>query len=210
MKLTLINTKKGSRKIFSFLLLILTFFASANCQESQSKSEKELLKAKELARQFDSTGVLLIRLSSKSEAINKLKAINPQQAKKVKEEVNKENTEIIKAFSENYTLTPVYYFFSEHSSNISEKNFKGFVLNNKLQPELDFTGVKKTILIGEFGTLDVDKLGINALYLMDSNFETLKKPFPYYVRTLKPIFFLKRNKNKTVANLNSVLLQFSK
>ena len=142
------------------------------------------------------TGVLIVRLKSKQNAINALlKTGRTKKARELKEEIDHYNKKVIKSFKNHYTFSKVYFFYSKHTQSVKEKKFDSIFLNEKLEedssitlnPESDF------YMIGDFDNVrtltdegeysNQSSLISEAFVIKDSDFDQMPRPFPLFVRT---------------------------
>ncbi|MBM3404237.1 MAG: PorT family protein [Bacteroidetes bacterium] len=136
------------------------------------------------------------------------------QAEQIRMEQDLENKKIISAFQKHFDFCKVLFFYSPHSRDVKEKRVDGIFLDGKLQvgPSIR-VDTSKPIFIAEFGAIEPDTIkffsgyryetarnwGIPrirsyyspsadfdfyALVIMDDQFVQLKRPFPYYTRTI--------------------------
>ena len=181
-------------------------------------------------------GVLLVRLKTKKPSIDALrKAGKTKMADQLQMEQEDLNKEIIREFRSEFKFCPTYFFFSEYSPQVRDKRFDKVVfLNSLLQPDsnIKFTGQK--FLTAEFGNVEQDtakfsagqydindangyqkknaqygssNMGFGALVIRSDQFIQLKKPFPYYARTLASVAF-RRTTKQVVKLMNKQLTKF--
>lgn len=208
MKLILAILKPIRSKGFLALFPFILFCLFAKAQYYTQYPSKEYLKAQKLADSMKMDGAILVRLKSKQKQIEQLAMYNLSKANEVKRSQLLENRKIVKAFREEFDFCPIYFFYSHHSLQVKDGELNNVFLSDSLTIDSSITIKENKVFIAEFGSLDSDKLGINALYLMDENFNYLQKPFPYYVRTFKTLFFLKKSKSEVVSELNTELSTF--
>lgn len=153
-------------------------------------------------------GALLVRLQTKNKSISALrKNGNDKLADKIETEQKSRNMEIVSAFKAGFNFCPVYFFFSDDSQNIRERQFDKVVfLSKSLLPDTTIKFTKDHFLTAEFGTTDGDT-SFGALIIKSDQLIQLKRPFPYYVRTFGSLP-IKRSAYKTVKKMNKKLHQF--
>ena len=145
--------------------------------------------------------VVLVRLKTSKNKINALREIKRfNEADEVKAKQRKMNLEIIEAFKKEFDFCPVYFFYSNCSDEIINKNFKGCILNEKLLTDTSFNTIIKDFIIAEFDV--TENFGIKGLLVKDCNFIQMKKPFPYLTRSFE-MFFIKLKKEDVVRTLNN-------
>ena len=143
---------------------------------------------------------IIVRLQTNEHMINYYRQKgNHQVANEEKIKQREKNTEIIKTFTEDWDFCPVYFFYSNYSEEIINKNFTHVFKNNE-DYNLSYQEkqkLKNDFIIMYFGQTQ-GKLKFDALVLNDSKIQQLKKPYPKFVRTYKGLGFLKRNTKKIV------------
>jgi hypothetical protein len=212
------------KKLFIIILLISTFIA-------QSQTTPDII-FKNLKK-----GAVLVRLKTNANTINALKGKNDELMNRIISKRDKQNKEIIEAFEKNFTLCKVYYFYSNKSKDIANKNFKGNLLNADLQPAgnlpvltdnyviMEFSYImqntESTWSYSEWGVKDgkvqmIDyysggnEKGPDALIVLMPDFRLMPDKYPYFVRTYKDLLFLERSKAKTVVRMQNKIKQYLK
>jgi hypothetical protein len=206
------------KQIFLILFLLLT--ACANAQQVAAGQENTVnrinydLLASQQIKDLKQ-GVLMVRLQTKAKSISAMREQgNNDLADKIEKLQNETNKAIIKAFKENFKFCPVYFFFSQYSINILERQFeKVLFLNDSLLPDPNIKLSNTNFLTAEFGAISQDtaqyfdgyyyvhgeegleqetksygssNMGFNALIIKSDKFVQLHKPFPYYARQSNP------------------------
>ncbi len=128
---------------------------------------------------------ILVRLQTNEHIINYHKQKGLRHiANEEKQKLKNKNEEIIKTFTENWEFCPVYFFYSNHAEEITNKNFQHVFKNNEdynLSNE-EKQKLKNDVIIMYFGQTQ-GKLKFDALVLNDSKMQQLKKPYPKFIRT---------------------------
>ncbi|MDB4088020.1 hypothetical protein N9544_00180 [Flavobacteriales bacterium] len=189
-----------NRIIALLVLLSFSFFAQAQRENEASYIAKNQI-------QNLQSGVLLVRLYNKKNVISALEAKGMEKrAEAVKAKQIKVNKEIITSFK-NFKFCEVYFFYSDNSSYILEKEYSKVELFNN-------SGIRKVIelkelkfFVADFGVLKNEnstnsnkdegnttgrtkvkkyKGGTTStnkrcMFLRDSNLKQLNRPFPYTV-----------------------------
>lgn len=185
------------------------------------KKEKEIsyrLHRKEMAKTDISRlkeGALLVRLKTSENKINALrKAGRENKAIKAEAWQRTQNEKIVKAFTEQYTFSPIYFFYSNFSNQVREGDFAGIFLNEKLEIDSTIELKEKTVFTVEYTDIKQDtfvqlshyeleqignfrskwvaryygqsNIGFKAFVVKNQNFEQIAEPFPYYARTNAP------------------------
>lgn len=155
-------------------------------------------------------GTLLVRLRSAEAKTEWLKeAGKKRRAVRTFRRQAKENRKIVEAFRKSFSFCPVMFFYSGSSEKILEKDFRGIFLNDSLLPDSSLIpDTTKKFFIAEFTEPEADtqkyfsgyRLGTDTsgnrqtvktyygapvagyyvLLVRDSDFASLRKPFPYY------------------------------
>jgi hypothetical protein len=138
------------------------------------------------------SSVLLVRLQTKHRVIESYRNSNNEKAaEKTFLKQNKLNQQILDAFDEYFNFCKVYFFFSDQSQNIQNREIDNIVfLDNKLQEDKSIKPELTNFYIAEFGVVS-SETGLQGLMIKDDNFKLLEKPFPYYS---KNPFFASKSK----------------
>lgn len=215
-------------------MLCFSSSALALCQTGETLSGD---KSAEIAKREISklkNGVLLVRLMTKSKSIDALRARGDNYtADKIQQKQNELNTRIVVAFRIEFDFCPVYFFYSDYTQQVKDKQLDNVVfVNDSLQPDSSIRLNNENFLIAEFGTVmqesgkhrdgyyyykdkESDSLARSDYYSAQSEFPALVIRndrfipmrfwlFPYYVRTLAGI----RNEQSAVGIMNKKLLKF--
>ena len=151
-------------------------------------------------------GALLVRIPSTNQHKLKYLIAKGDTMKMLEEieETQKYYENIVEAFNTEWSFCPVYFFWSDKTSEIKKGNlnnvydFRGFLHPlTKQQKEQ----IKNNYLIAYIGETQ-GNLKFNSLILSNPELIQLKKPYPRYVRTYSGLSFLQRELNKTVRILN--------
>jgi hypothetical protein len=231
------------KSIITFLLLVFAI-SIGFAQETESKENKTSFRAQQraLSKERISTlkdGALLVRLFTKKNSIAALKKIGkPEKAEKLEKEQAAYNQRIVSAFKANFNFCPTYFFFSDYSTAIAEKQFdKAVFLNDSLLPDTNIKFNSTKFLTAEFGYVEQDTAKYFSYYSFEPNanidesrvknyyggsdasfaalvihtdkFEQISRPFPYYVRTYRSMCSARRAK-KTVRFMNQNLHSYYK
>ncbi len=135
------------------------------------------------------SGVLLVRLATGK---NKIEALTvrgrAEEADRLKTDLENMNRTIMRAFKNNYNFSRVEFFYSDDSRKVREGRYEGIFLDDNLQPDSSISiRPLVPVYIAEFGSVSKGtggSMSFSALVIMDRQFNTLEKPFPYYARAL--------------------------
>ena len=186
-------TQKVLKTCILFFLFSILLNLPAIAQQSERK-QATLIANKAIKDLKD--GALVVRLKSKSNKISKLEELiaSPdvkessknklrKELKTTIEERNKYNVELVKAMSELYTFSKVYYMYDTHSKALKNGTRSGIFLNENLEEDPKITLRGEHFFVLKTGTTDSESTtGLEALIIMDNQLVDLKRPFPYYVR----------------------------
>jgi len=236
----LLNRRSHMSKYFTALLAFLFAFtvyandAAGSVNKENRKQQK--IRAIEQIRQLKD-GALLVRLHTRENSITALRNSGNDQMAGELESVQREyNRGIVKAFNAEFDFCTVYFFYSNQSESILNKQFDDVVfLNAQLLPDTSVTFEAGTYLTAEFGTTGTDtakhfshysykpgsnpntgrvknyygssKMEISALIIKNEQFVQLLRPFPYYVRIYESLPF-ERSTEKAVRKMNRKLHGF--
>jgi hypothetical protein len=228
------------------LLGLLLLFVSATVLSQEAQPGKKKVSHRKQLRTLSNEqinqlkdGALLIRLITKSNSIVALRKLeNNKLADRLEKKQAEYNLRIINVFKANFTFCPTYFFPSEYSSNVRERQFdKVLFLNENLLADTSIKFDNKNFLTAEFGAIEQDTakhfsnysyirdstgrlekvssysggpdMGFGALIIKSDKFIQLKRPFPYYVRTYDSLP-INRSPNKVVRKMNKKLNKFYK
>ena len=184
------------------LLLILPFSFFAQTQTRQERKEISKNQIENLKE-----GVLLVRLYNKKNVITALENKGmARRAKAVKDKQKSVNKEIMVSFK-SFTFCEVYFFFSDNSSYLLTKDYSKVELFTDSGINKEKILMDSNFFVADFGVLQnenstsSDNDGSNksgrtkvkkykggasftnkrCMFLIDSDLNQLKRPFPYTV-----------------------------
>lgn len=223
--------------------LLLLFISSAGFSQETHTKKKKIRYRKQLNAitkvQINELkdGALLVRLKTKKNSIAALQKIGKNEAaEKLELKQAAYNLNIVTSFKKYFTFCPTYFFYSDYSTNIKEREFdKVLFLNEKLQADSSIKFVYKTFLTADFGTIEQDTVkyfanysmeqdknlgtqkvktynggpdfGFDALIIRNDKFIQLRDPFPYFERTRDPMPN-KRKLEKVIKKINKRFFKF--
>lgn len=184
------------KTLFFFLLIGLNLQAQDLTKVENRKKAMEVAK-KNL--QDLKSGFLLVRLEDKKTEIEYyLKYNNLDEANKIKEKQAKIDEQIRLAFTNHYTMCPVYYFKMSDTRNLLDEKYdmvKVYDAQGQLTSGVDLAS--GNFFIAEFGVANQDevtneeevnggvymeRLALSALVIRQSTMLELRDPFPYFVK----------------------------
>ena len=204
------------------ILIIAIFLLCVNTISAQRfDARKQVIDLKK--------GVLLVRLSTREKPVEDLKNRGKiSAAEQIRSEQEQKNKLIVQAFNKYFKFCDYRFFYSQYSSEILNKNFKFYVFDKDLKPDVNFSLENRNFYIAEFGILQADTNKISrdskifydkdfsaeekavyttntpnkifALKILDNKNYQLRYPFPYYVAGF--------NTNRAVKRMNSKLSSF--
>lgn len=167
-------------------------------------------------------GALLVRLKTNANTISKLKAAgNIDLATQVEREANINNKRLMRAFLQNFTFCPVYFFNSEYSDSVKHKQLEGIFVDTNLIVNPTIVCKADFYLIAERGGIYNSSLGIVKESMANKSVETgtvfkevfiiiknryfiqLHMPFPYFQKGLS-----KKKYGDYVETFNANLTKF--
>ena len=217
--------------LFTFFLLFFGNIAFAQPPQSTNTTEISFRQATPYEHiKALQQGVLLVRLKT---AKNKIDALNKmgktQWAQRIIREQRAENQKLVDAFAKYYTFSPVYFFFSDDSDKILQKQFAGVLYDHKLQPAFENTAFQNKFLVAEIALVAQNPIPVGqqetnaskqsdnqnstfeGLVISDENLKQLSDPFPYYVRSFESLGKkIARSEARMVQKMNQKLIEFSK
>ena len=155
--------------------------------------------------------VLLIRLNTNNHLINYyLSKDNVIQAQIEKEKQNKYNQKIIQAFQDYYSLSLIYFFYSNESNHIKEGILENIFNTEGAQiTQEEIKTIKETnYQIGYFGTTN-GNLKFHAFILNNEKIIQLEAPNTSFIRTYRSFGPFKRKLPKVISILEKKM-NFSK
>ncbi len=184
-----------------------------------------------------SGGALLVRLQTKRASIEALRERgNFNLADRIEEEQRELNQKIVDGFKTDFDFCKTYFFYSHYSIYVKNGQLDSVAfLDKNLEVDTSISVGNNGFLTAEFGKIkqapgkyyddyetiqgegDVTRrkkyygepnMGFRALIIKDDQFVQLRKPFPYYVRTLSSFIFIRRKPHKTIARMNKQLHKF--
>lgn len=216
-----------NQKLKIYTLLMLCFFS---VQVIGQKRVEQKLAADSAIRTLKD-GALLVRLQTRQQTINMLKAKGyPKKAAYFEEKQAKEHQEILEAFK-SYSFSDVYYFYSQHSDSIKSGFTNGYILDSALkpvnvtldkyyiaaignlpnkfetEPSTQAKNKQKSETAKEKKYTGGKRLDVKSMYIMDKNFIPLAKPFPIYQR-YHPIILTTLTHQEVVSKLDEKFVKF--
>jgi hypothetical protein len=145
------------------------------------------------------SGALLVRLKTNANTIKRLKAAgNMDLATQVERETRLNNKLMIRAYRNEFTFCPVYFFTSDYSDSVKHKSLTGIFVDSNLVIDPTITCRVSFFLVAEQGSIYESSIGfVNesqaskaiergasskevSVVVKNSYFIQLHKPFPYY------------------------------
>lgn len=220
------------------LVFISSILNAQSMPYSRKRVKKKQLKALSVMQINQlQNGALLVRLHTKAPSIDALrKQGNENKANKIERKQKEFNLAVRQAFLNHFDFCPTYFFYSEQSVAVRNKQFENVdFLNDSLQPDKSIIFSSSSFLTAEFGAIEQDTntyfkdyhyvagaeglerrtsyyggptMGFGALVIKSDIFIQLCKPFPYYVRTFDS-FIVKRRPKTVVKKMNKKLRKYN-
>lgn len=185
----------------AILFSALSGTGSLLAQSSQGIADSNILAMKE--------GVLLVRLVRHTAKIEQLKKMKQDdQAAKIEQEDAKKNKKLQQAFADNFDFCPVYFFYSDHSLNVKNKEFEDHIMAvDESSVDLDKIA-SGPIYAAEYGFIknDAGTERARGIRIMDDQLDQLAYPFPYGV--IADYVLWKRSESSLVRSINNRLHNF--
>lgn len=198
-------------------LIFLLFQGIGIAQENTSQRKSPKRSKTQTARQQINDlhdGVLLVRLQTRKNTIEALrKNGREKEALQAEQEQAQLNKTIVKAVRQNFDFCPVYFFYSDYTPQVIQKQLDQVVfLNDSLQPDPAIEVTASKFFTAEYGPIGQDTTsryshtsytpggdwsmkkeenyygGTSSTYttfsIKSDQMIRLHKPFPYYAKTL--------------------------
>lgn len=192
------------RNIFFTILIGLIGLLGFVQLNPEEKAKREIIDLRE--------GTLLVRLHTDEAVISKMKQFHKDKERKYKiQEIYERNLEQYKALSAGYDFSNVVFFFGKDSDKIKNREFENIFLNDELKIETTIKiDASKPIFILDVGDIYFDHMSGHqeGLVVMNSKFEQLQKPFPFYVRKRSGLAIIRRTDLDVALILNKNLEKF--
>lgn len=183
------------------ILLALTFLFILSPIISVAQKPREKARANIVMLK---NGALFVRLRTSELKINALKSKGMlKEAEEIRVAQENTNKSIIAAFKANFKFCPVYFFYSNYSTQIKEGNYKGLIMDVNMQVDSSFSS--NNYLIGEFDESETTQL--DAFIIKDKNYEQLRKPFPFFIKQTETLV-VTRSYDKIVYILSKRLFEY--
>ncbi len=194
---------------FFSLIVSIGFAQDTNTSSKDLKRKNLKSTAREQIKMLHDGGVLLVRLSTKKNAIEALRSQGKkEQADQMQKNQDILNKAIIKGFKAEYKFSPVYFFYSDYSKNVSNNELNAVpFLGEDLMPDKSIQVTQSKFLTAEFSSLNAESMDGTALIIMNEKFEKLKRPFPFYVTERKGTP-LEKGPGKVVGKMEKKLNKF--
>jgi len=184
-------TGSVQKKWFPILFIILLFPLLTQAQVIKGKKNQAI--ARQAINDLQNNGALVLRLKTKRNKIEKLNELlaRPDLEEKDKKKLMKElkttieerdkyNYEITKAFNTYYKFSAFYFMHDTSSVALKNGEKSGFLLDKDLNIDPNITITQDSFFVAYTGSLNASNM--EALIIMNSRFEVLPSPFPYYIR----------------------------
>jgi len=183
----MISVQRLLAAIFLSLIGSIGFAQETNTSSKDLKRKNLKSTSREQIKMLHDGGVLLVRLSTKKNAIEALRGLGKnEQANQMQKNQDVLNKGIIRAFKVEYKFSPVYFFYSDYSKNVSNNELNAVpFLGEDLMPDKSIQVTQSKFLTAEFSSFNSVESDGTALLIMNEKFEKLKRPFPFYVTERK-------------------------
>lgn len=174
----------------SLFMLFITFpaFSQAAAEISPERRGSRAINALK-------EGVLIIRLESNHNKIKKMEELAgskevdsttrrrlQRQAAEEREITKRNNMKLTYAFFHHYRFSDVLFMYDKNARELKSGTQSGIFLNKDLEPASEINLEGRPFLILYTGIADQSSTtGVESYLVMDQDFKTLEKPFPYYL-----------------------------
>ncbi|MCB0568565.1 MAG: hypothetical protein KDC66_02325 [Phaeodactylibacter sp.] len=176
------------------LALILLTSSLARAQEPAAAGSAQS-RAVESINQLKA-GTLLVRLPSQQAKIDAMQQVmassNTSEAARdrLKSQIETTitnqrvfNLNMVQAFQEAYDFSKALFFYDTNTSRLKSGDQSGIFLDNNLEADPSIRPGDGPFFILHFGSTSSETSdGVEAMIILDSQFERLEKPFPFYQR----------------------------
>jgi hypothetical protein len=179
------------RLMIGFIALVFLFTAPAFGQSQEDWEEAAKTAIRELQE-----GTLLVRLPSRKRKIEAMEQVlsqyGPEDKRRprlekllriTREEAETFNRNMTMAFRDSFDFAEVRFFYDYNTPEIKAGETAGLLLNEDLKADPAITLPDQPTYILGFGQTNKDYSdGLEAMFIMSSDFERMAPPFPYYQR----------------------------
>jgi hypothetical protein len=207
-----------------FVATILLIITCASPLIAQEKNRKE--QSKEWFAQLEN-GHLLVQLFNRDRTKQHIEAeLGPNAVARYEADQMEKRKRLMKAFETHFTFCPVLFFYSNDASHLKNKDFDRVTFYNSQHQVIPAEQVNiSSFLIGEVSRVESDSItyvsadgttkkrpsyAFSAFVFRDNQFRQLRKPFPFYVRTMQGTPILQRKENGLVKAIQNKLVRFNK
>lgn len=188
--------------VFTLLSVFLFLSLEASGQKNAQKKQSAFTQLKNLHE-----GYLFFQLFDREDTKKSIYVhLGDKGVAEYQKELDKKHSNLIAAIKKEYRFSKVVFFHSNDKKALKTGDFskvKFYNVNNELvnNDTIDFSQYfiaevsrieldSAEAFTGDGDTIKVPEYSFSALVVRDKNFKQLKKPFPYYIRTMKgvPIF----------------------
>ena len=189
------------RILFFVPLFILLGFSQISPEETGKRQIKELKE-----------GVLLVRLHTNDAVIAKLKSLYEDKARVKKiEEYYQKNLSNYKALSTAYNFSEILFFYGRDSDKVRNGELDNIFLNEKLEIDTSIHLDKdESFYVLDIGDIYFEHISghMEGVVVLNSKFEQLQKPFPFFVRKRSGMKIIKRTDLDVALILNKKLTEY--
>lgn len=171
-----------------FTLLLFAGLAPVSAQNAEERAEEVIKSLKD--------GTLLVRLPSRQRKIDAMEQVlsgyapddkrRPRMEKllrETREEAATFNRNMMTAFRDSFDFSEVRFFYDYNTPKLKAGESAGLFLNEELTADPSIPLPDGSYFILGFGQTQKDYSdGLEAMYIMDSDFKRMTAPFPYYQR----------------------------
>lgn len=208
-------------KFIAAILLLITCSSPLIAQEKNRKEQ-----SKEWLAQLEN-GHLLVQLFNRERTKKHIEAeLGPDAVARYEADQMEKRKRLMKAFETHFTFCPVLFFYSNDATHLKNKDFIQVTFYDAQHQAIPADQIQLTsYLIGEVGRVESDSItyvstdgttkkrpsyAFSAFVFRDDQFRQLRKPFPFYARTMQGTPIFQRKENGLVKAIQSKLVRFKK
>lgn len=208
-------------KFVATILLLITCSSPLIAQEKNRKEQ-----SKEWFAQLEN-GHLLVQLFNRDRTKKHIEAeLGPNAVARYEADQMEKRKRLMKAFESHFTFCPVLFFYSNDALHLKNRDFDQVTFYNSQHQVIPAEQVNiSSFLIGEVSRVESDSItyvsedgttkkrpsyAFSAFVFRDNQFRQLRRPFPFYVRTMQGTPILQRKENGLVKAIQNKLVRFNK
>ena len=170
---------KSAFRWFSFSALIVLSTINPGCK-NRDLAYQHIREMKD--------GVAIVRLKTSVLKYDKLIEMGEnERATQVIADQREDNLRIMAAFKKFFNFSPVYFFYSSNSNKVRQHRYEDIFLTDSLEIDPNLTLSSDNVFVVDIGYIEIEtfRSGTEGISVRNTQFELMKKPFPYWVKDTK-------------------------